>query len=45
MKTKTGRLLREPYGVIGIVSPWNYPFSIPAVETLGALWSPEMPWC
>ena len=37
MKAKTGRLLREPHGVIGIVSPWNYPFSIPAVEALGAL--------
>jgi len=37
MKTKSGRLLREPYGVIGIISPWNYPFSIPAVETLAAL--------
>ena len=37
MKTKTGRLLREPHGVIGIVSPSNYPFSIPAVETLSAL--------
>ena len=37
MKTKSGRLLREPYGVIGIISPWNYPFSIPATETLAAL--------
>ncbi len=37
MKTKRGKLLREPYGVIGIISPWNYPFSIPAIETLGAL--------
>src|SRR5882762_7146214 len=37
MKTKTGRILREPHGVIGIVSPWNYPFSIPAVEALAAL--------
>jgi acyl-CoA reductase-like NAD-dependent aldehyde dehydrogenase len=37
MKTKRGKLLREPYGVIGIVAPWNYPFSIPAIETLGAL--------
>jgi acyl-CoA reductase-like NAD-dependent aldehyde dehydrogenase len=37
MKTKTGRVLREPYGVIGIVSPWNYPFSIPSTETLAAL--------
>ena len=37
MKTKSGRILREPYGVIGIVSPWNYPFSIPATESLAAL--------
>ena len=36
-KAKSGRLLREPYGVIGIISPWNYPFSIPATETLAAL--------
>jgi acyl-CoA reductase-like NAD-dependent aldehyde dehydrogenase len=37
MKTKVGRVLREPYGVIGIISPWNYPFSIPATESLSAL--------
>ncbi|MFZ0704242.1 MAG: aldehyde dehydrogenase family protein, partial [Candidatus Korobacteraceae bacterium] len=37
MKAKRGLLAREPYGVIGIISPWNYPFSTPAVETLGAL--------
>src|SRR5450755_4324585 len=37
MKTKRGKLVREPYGVIGIISPWNYPFSIPATETLAAL--------
>ena len=37
MKTKTGHLVREPYGVIGIISPWNYPFSIPATESLAAL--------
>jgi acyl-CoA reductase-like NAD-dependent aldehyde dehydrogenase len=36
-KLKSGRLLREPYGVVGIISPWNYPFSIPATETLVAL--------
>ena len=36
-KLKRGRLLREPYGVIGIISPWNYPFSIPATEALAAL--------
>jgi len=37
LKAKSGRLLREPWGVIGIISPWNYPFSTPASETLAAL--------
>jgi acyl-CoA reductase-like NAD-dependent aldehyde dehydrogenase len=37
MKTKAGRLVREPFGVIGIISPWNYPFSIPSTEALAAL--------
>src|SRR5580692_5569707 len=37
MKTKRGKLVREPYGVVGIIAPWNYPFSIPAIETLAAL--------
>jgi len=36
-KLKNGWLVREPHGVIGIISPWNYPFSIPATETLAAL--------
>jgi acyl-CoA reductase-like NAD-dependent aldehyde dehydrogenase len=36
-KAKRGQLLREPYGVVGIISPWNYPFSIPATETMAAL--------
>jgi len=36
-KLKRGYLVREPYGVVGIISPWNYPFSIPAGEALAAL--------
>jgi succinate-semialdehyde dehydrogenase/glutarate-semialdehyde dehydrogenase len=36
-KFKRGTLVREPYGVVAIISPWNYPFSIPATETLAAL--------
>src|SRR5579871_2121396 len=36
-KLKRGRLVREPHGVIGIIAPWNYPFAIPATETLAAL--------
>src|SRR6202167_1751467 len=37
MKTKSGSILHEPYGVVGIISPWNYPFSIPATEVMAAL--------
>jgi acyl-CoA reductase-like NAD-dependent aldehyde dehydrogenase len=37
LKTKSGHILHEPYGVIGIISPWNYPFSIPATEAMAAL--------
>jgi len=37
MKSKRGKLFREPYGVFGIIAPWNYPFSIPATESLAAL--------
>ena len=37
MKSKAGRILHEPFGVVGIISPWNYPFSIPATEALAAL--------
>ena len=36
-KLKLGTLVREPHGVIGIISPWNYPFSIPATDALAAL--------
>lgn len=36
-KSKRGKLVREPHGVIGIISPWNYPFSIPSTEALAAL--------
>ena len=37
MKLKHGVLFREPYGVVGIISPWNYPFSLPSVQALTAL--------
>lgn len=37
MKTKAGWLLREPHGVIGVISPWNYPLATPATETVAAL--------
>ena len=37
MFNKRSRLVYKPYGVIGIISPWNYPFAIPFSELLMAL--------
>ncbi|MFH1809848.1 MAG: aldehyde dehydrogenase family protein [Pseudomonadota bacterium] len=34
---KWSKLVRVPFGVIGIVSPWNYPFGIPFHEVCKAL--------
>ncbi|MBN2625166.1 MAG: aldehyde dehydrogenase family protein [Spirochaetales bacterium] len=34
---KQSSLYREPYGVIGIISPWNYPFAIPFQEVVMVL--------
>ncbi|MGQ0715421.1 MAG: aldehyde dehydrogenase family protein [Gemmatimonadaceae bacterium] len=32
-------ITQEPYGVIGIISPWNYPLLLPASSALAALTS------
>jgi succinate-semialdehyde dehydrogenase/glutarate-semialdehyde dehydrogenase len=37
MFNKRSRLVYKPYGVIGIISPWNYPFAIPFSEVVMAL--------
>jgi acyl-CoA reductase-like NAD-dependent aldehyde dehydrogenase len=34
---KRSKIVRVPYGVIGIISPWNYPFSIPFSEVVMGL--------
>ncbi|GAB4170361.1 MAG: aldehyde dehydrogenase family protein [Calditrichia bacterium] len=34
---KRSKLYYRPFGVIGIISPWNYPFSIPFSEVIMAL--------
>lgn len=34
---KKAYTIYKPYGVIGIISPWNYPFSIPFSEIIMAL--------
>jgi succinate-semialdehyde dehydrogenase/glutarate-semialdehyde dehydrogenase len=37
LANKRSKLLRIPYGVIGVVSPWNYPFTIPFSDVIIAL--------
>jgi acyl-CoA reductase-like NAD-dependent aldehyde dehydrogenase len=34
---KRARYQAEPMGVLAIISPWNYPFTIPAIQTMSAL--------
>ena len=34
---KITKLVRVPFGVVGIISPWNYPFTIPLHEVIIAL--------
>jgi acyl-CoA reductase-like NAD-dependent aldehyde dehydrogenase len=35
--TKKGKFTYEPYGVVGVIAPWNYPWSIPFGEVAMAL--------
>jgi succinate-semialdehyde dehydrogenase/glutarate-semialdehyde dehydrogenase len=37
LKTKSSAFTYEPLGVIGVISPWNYPWSIPLGEIALAL--------
>lgn len=37
LPTKKAYMTFSPLGVVGIISPWNYPFSIPMGEVLSAL--------
>jgi len=34
---KLSKIVRMPYGVVGVISPWNYPFAIPFSEVVTAL--------
>src|SRR4051794_4891408 len=37
LKTKSAKFTYEPYGVVGVIAPWNYPWSIPFGEVAIAL--------
>lgn len=37
LANKRSRIVRAPYGVVGVISPWNYPFAIPFSEVVMAL--------
>ncbi len=37
MKQKRARLTYEPLGVVGVIAPWNYPWTIPLSEVAIAL--------
>lgn len=36
-KAKSGRLVYEPLGVIGVISSWNYPLAIPVSQIIPAV--------
>lgn len=37
LANKRSKIVRVPYGVVGIISPWNYPFQIPFAEVVSGL--------
>jgi len=54
VKAKSGWIQYEPYGVIGVISPWNYPLAIPLGQIAPAVVagnavvlkpSELTPWC
>ncbi|HEU4560640.1 MAG TPA: aldehyde dehydrogenase family protein [Longimicrobium sp.] len=36
---KGGTKLYEPFGVVGVISPWNFPLSMPGIPTIAALFA------
>lgn len=36
---KGGTKIYQPFGVVGVISPWNFPFSMPGIPTVAALFA------
>ncbi|HEX8693001.1 MAG TPA: aldehyde dehydrogenase family protein [Longimicrobium sp.] len=36
---KSGRKYYQPFGVVGVISPWNFPFSMPGIPAVSALFA------
>lgn len=36
---RKSKVVREPVGVVGVISPWNYPFGIPASQIVSMLYA------
>ncbi len=39
VRDRRSKLVREPLGVVGMISPWNYPFGIPGSQVMYALYA------
>ncbi len=39
VRDRSSKLIREPLGVVGMISPWNYPFGIPGSQVMYALFA------
>ena len=39
MVSKSATKVYQPYGVVGVISPWNFPFSMPGIPAVSALFA------
>ena len=37
--------VREPLGVVGLITPWNFPLTIASLEARPRRSPPATPWC
>ncbi len=44
MLNEAATLEYQPYGVVGVIEPWNYPAFTP-MGSIGCAWRPATRWC